>query len=208
MTYSGPVDVRAAVTRTGGIPLAPSGFSWPTCAECAGPMQFVAQVLLGDLAPRAEDQHQRGLLSIFMCQNDPGLCEEWDPSSGGNRALLFTTGELMPAAVPPGDDTLLQEACGISVSTVDAATYGEARSSWSREKDQPLRHVLGQLGGVPGWIQNDETPTCPVCAASMRFVVQLEEGHDHTTSLNFGGGGCAYAFACEPCRRASFLWQC
>jgi hypothetical protein len=42
----------------------------------------------------------------------------------------------------------------------------------------------------------------------MPLVVQLEEGPDHHTSMNFGGGGSAYAFACEPCGAARLLWQC
>lgn len=208
LTYSGPTDKQAAGTRTGGVPLVPSGFGWPRCGECAGSMQFVGHVLLDDLAPRqGEDPPQRGLLSIFMCQNDPGLCEEWDPTAGGNTALLFPPGDLSPAVVPPGGKTLLPQTCGISLSAMDASTYGEARVSWSEAEDRPLRHVLGQLGGAPDWLQHDETPTCPSCAAPMDFVAQLEEGHDHNTSMNFGGG-CAYAFACEPCGNARFLWQC
>jgi uncharacterized protein YwqG len=208
MTYSGPVDVQAAVTRTGGIPLVPSGFSWPTCAECAGPMQFVGQVVLDEIDPRREgDKAGRGLLSIFMCQNDPGLCEEWDPAAGGNKALLFQSNHLAPALVPPGDDTLLPEACGISLKTVEGTSYYEASNSWSQAEDRPLSDVLGQLGGEPDWLQNDETPACPSCAAPMCFVAQLDEGHDHTTAINFGGG-YGYAFACEPCGHTSFLWQC
>jgi uncharacterized protein with PIN domain len=41
----------------------------------------------------------------------------------------------------------------------------------------------------------------------MPLIVQLEEGPDHSTAMNFGGGD-AYAFACAPCGRAKFLWQC
>lgn len=173
-------------------------------------MQFVGQVLLKDLSPHRRDQGARepGLLSLFMCQNDPGLCEEWDPSSGGNKALLFSTGDLSPAVVPPSETTLLPEACGTSTIAVDAGTYGEARSSWSKTEDRPLRDVLGQLGGTSHWLQHDETPACPSCREPMDFLVQLEEGHDHDTALNFGGGGSAYAFACEPCGHARFLWQC
>lgn len=108
MTYAGTTEPDAPTTRTGGVPLAPAGTTWPQCATCDGPM---------------------------------------------------------------GD-------------------------------------VLGQLGGQPAWLQNDETPACPTCARQMRLVVQLEEGRDHATAMNFGGRGEAYAFACEPCAQAVFLWQC
>ena len=85
MVHAGSAAAGAAVTRTGGVPLVPAGFSWPACRACEGPMQFLAQVMLGGL----ELDDRRGVLLIFMCQNDPGMCEEWDPVAGGNRALLL-----------------------------------------------------------------------------------------------------------------------
>ncbi|MFJ3792841.1 hypothetical protein [Kitasatospora sp. NPDC090091] len=68
--------------------------------------------------------------------------------------------------------------------------------------------MLGRLGGEPDWLQYDETPSCSSCARPMAFVAQLQEGPDPVTAMNFGGGGTAYAFACEPCAGAAFLWQC
>lgn len=206
MTYAGPVDARSPVTRTGGVPLTPVGFSWPRCAECAGPMQFLAQLLLADLKSYGAEE-DGDVLSIFMCQNDPGMCDEWDPVSGGNRALLFPYGELTPAAVPAEGKTLLPEVSGIAYATIDVDDYGEARDHWSKMSGRPLEEVLGQLGGTPSWLQYDETPPCPSCQQPMSFIAQLEEGHDHRTSANFGGGGCGYSFACEPCRQGVFLWQ-
>ncbi|MFB7113316.1 hypothetical protein [Streptomyces sp. NPDC056190] len=71
-----------------------------------------------------------------------------------------------------------------------------------------MRDVLGQLGGVPSWLQHDETPACPSRAQPMSFMAQLEEGRDHRTAMNFGGGGCGYVFVCASCEEGSFLWQC
>lgn len=209
MTYAGPVDEHALVTRTGGVPLVPVGVTWPRCAACSGPMQFLAQLLVS--AP--DDQGAEaaavveGVLSVFMCQNDPGLCDEWDPVEGGNRALLFPRTGLMPAPVPTEGETLLSETSGIDRTEVDAVPYDEARDNWSQSHGRPLRDVLGQLGGVPSWLQQDETPACPSCARPMGFMAQFEEGRDHRTAMNFGGGGCGYAFACTPCKEGSFLWQ-
>lgn len=42
----------------------------------------------------------------------------------------------------------------------------------------------------------------------MSFMAQSEEGRDHRTEMNFGGGGCGYTSACAPCKEGSFLWQC
>lgn len=207
MTYAGPVDDQALVTRTGGVPLVPAGFAWPRCATCGGPMQFLAQMLVDFPAAQGAAPDER-VLSIFMCQNDPGLCDEWDPVAGGNRGLLFPRTGLAVAPVPEEGEVLLSETCGIDCAAADAAPYPEALSRWSQAHGRPVTDVLGQLGGAPWWLQDDETPVCPTCAQPLRFIAQLEEGHDHRTAINFGGGGCGYAFACPPCGEGSFLWQC
>jgi len=166
-------------------------------------MQFLAQVMPGDLGLDG----RQGVLSVFMCQNDPGLCEEWDPVAGGNQALLFPPDGLRAAVVPPGQATTLGEVCAVR-SVPSDGDYDEARVAWAEREGRPEQDVLGQLGGQPSWIQNDETPACPECAAPMSFAVQLEEGHDYRTAANFGGGGCGYGFTCLPCAKALFLWQC
>ena len=60
-------------------------------------MRFIALVTLGDLGMGAS----QGTMLIFMCGNDPGMCAEWDATSGGNQALIFAADDrLVPAAVP------------------------------------------------------------------------------------------------------------
>ena len=164
-------------------------------------MQFLAQILLNDL----EADVSRTLLLIFMCQNAPGMCDDWDPSSGGNQALIVPAG-LASAVVPGEGVTLLGAVSAVAYADVEG-DYDEARERWARHENRPLEQVLGQLGGIPSWIQADETPICPACREQMTFIAQLEEGHEYQTAANFGGGGCAYAFACEPCKEAAFLWQ-
>jgi hypothetical protein len=201
MVYAGPADEVAAVTRTGGIPLVPDEFSWPTCRACEGPMQFLAQVMPGGIQPG----DGRDVLSVFMCQNDPGMCEEWDPAAGGNQALLFPLGGLWPAAVPEGAVTALGEVSRVEYVAAGAG-YDQARHAWAEREGRPASDVLGQFGGQPSWLQHDETPVCPECVSPMTFAVQMEEGHDYRTAANFGGG-CGYGFTCDPCGTASFLWQ-
>ncbi|MBB4763807.1 DUF1963 domain-containing protein [Amorphoplanes digitatis] len=202
MTYAGPAVADAPGTRTGGVPQTPSAFEWPRCRECAGPMQFLAQVSLADV-----ERGSSGLLSIFMCQNDPGLCDEWDAGAGGNRAFAFGA-DALHVPTPPGDGvTLLDEACAVRFEQVGAEDYLEAPGQWHQQSGRPVREVLGQVGGRAAWLQNDETPRCDGCAQPMAFVVQLEEGHDHRTSANFGGGGYGYGFQCRACGTAAFLWQ-
>ncbi|MEU3409617.1 DUF1963 domain-containing protein [Streptomyces sp. NPDC006670] len=195
MTYAGPAEPDALVTRTGGTPLAPAGTSWPTCGVCGGPMQFLAQILL-DSQSEAD-----GVMAIFMCQNDPGMCDEWSPTSGGNRALIFPATSLQPIAAPECED---EDA--LHLGAVNAVTLTASPSAdYSSAREQK---VLGQLGGRPAWLQYDETPDCSTCTRPMRLIAQLEEGPHPSTSMNFGGGGSAYAFACAPCSQTAFLWQC
>jgi hypothetical protein len=201
IVYAGSVADDAEVTRTGGIPLVLAGFSWPACRTCEGPMQFLAQVVPGS----PETDALPGVWSLFMCANDPGLCDEWDATGGGNQAIVFAGGPLVAAAVPGGAATTLGVTSAVRYVTVNAG-YDDARRAWTEQTGRPQRDVLGQLGGEPSWLQADETPGCPECGKPMSFVVQVEEGHDHRTAANFGGG-CGYGFVCSPCRTAAFLWQ-
>ncbi|MGW1074473.1 DUF1963 domain-containing protein [Streptomyces sp. NPDC002537] len=212
MIDAGPVAADAPVTRTGGVPLAPAGAAWPGCASCDGPMQFLAQLALDDLP--GGTGRGRGVLSLFMCRNDPGMCDEWDPAEGGNRALLFPADGLVPIPLPElgedGDEETLRLGAvrAVAYETVATEDYDEGGEEWAGRTGRPSHDILGQLGGTPSWLQHDETPACPSCSRPMPLAVQLEEGPDHLTAMNFGGGGSAYAFACEPCVRAVFMWQC
>ncbi|MGA5823794.1 DUF1963 domain-containing protein [Kitasatospora sp. NPDC094028] len=207
MTYAGPVDDQALVTRTGGVPLVPAGFTWPQCEACSGPMQFLAQLLVDAPGGQGAVPAER-VLSLFMCQNDPGACDEWESGGGGNRALLFPRAGLSAAPVPSEGVALLPETSGVDFTVVETVPYGEARIGWAEANGRSPRDVLGQLGGAPSWLQHDQTPACPSCAQPMSFEAQLEQGHDYETEMNFGGGGCGYTFTCQPCAQGSFLWQC
>ncbi|WP_354644592.1 DUF1963 domain-containing protein [Kitasatospora camelliae] len=227
MIDAGPVGADAPVTRVGGVPLAPEGTAWPGCSACDGPMQFLAQVLLDDLGGGGSER--RGVLALFACQNDPGACADWDPTSGGNRALLLPPDGLRPIPLPDraeagaddeaGDEDedededeesvlLLGATRAVHLQDEDEPDYHLARAAWATRAGRPESAVLGRLGGSPDWLQYDETPTCPSCARPMPLIAQLQEGPDPITAMNFGGGGRAYAFACEPCSGAAFLWQC
>jgi hypothetical protein len=203
MIYAKPGQEAVAHTRTGGRPMTPRGFAWPVCRGCEGNMMFIAQLRLADVAdPELGD----GLLLAFMCQNDPGQCDEWDATAGGNHAVVVPLEGLALLAPPPKGETLLGAASGVTYHPFDG-DYNDARAAWGK-RTKKQRDVLGHVGGEPLWIQADETPACG-CGQPMRFVAMLEEGHDARTAANFGGG-CAYAFACvaPACRgQARFLWQ-
>jgi hypothetical protein len=189
-------------TRFGGRPCTPYGeLDWPTCKACGGNMQFLGQLQC--------EEGDRTLLLLFMCQNQPGLCDEWDPDSGGNRVILVRAGNLEVTEVPAEGDTVRHTLYGARIEPFDAANYDEARVAWASAAGKSPRQVLGQLKGHPSWIQGDETPTCASCGQRMTLAAQLEQGPDWKTEMNFGGGGCAYVFQCGCFSRTTkFLWQC
>ena len=192
----------AAAAYFGGLPSLAnrSEFHWPQCAECRRPMQYLGRV------PHPLDPAKRVL--IFQCANDPGMCDEWDPYAGGNQALIVDATPAARFVKPPwrGVTTLGASWSG-HTEPCAADSYGAAHDEFERS-DEQKRFVLGQLGGRPDWLQDDETPTCSACGNPMVLAAQLEEGPGRQASMNFGGGGCGYAFICTcPADEARFLWQ-
>ncbi|MFF1916821.1 hypothetical protein ACFVYE_35740 [Streptomyces sp. NPDC058239] len=209
MIYDGTAAPDADVPRTGGVPLAPEGFTWPVCGDyCGGPMQFFAHLPV-----------EYGVLSVFVCQNDPGACELWDATSGANRVLLFPPAGLVPVAVPERGVTLLPAVSAITTRVVTLEpeeddgddlppdAYDLARSGWKREPGEwfgKQREVLGSLGGSPSYLDDDRLPGCPSCSGTTEFAAHLEEGIDRQTAMNLGGQ-LGYVFVCRPCSEGAFL---
>lgn len=219
LTDAGPVPGDAPVTRIGGVPLAPRGTRWPHCGTCGGPMQFLAQILLGPEGTggagsgAGAEGSATGVVALFACQNNPGGCRDWEAFSGANLVLVLPADGLLPVARPAlaedADEHVLVRATvhAAARQTERAADYTAARSAWAERTGVPPKHVLGQYGGEPDWLQYDQTPSCPSCATGMPLVAQLQEGPDAIGAMNFGFGGRGYAFACVPCGHGAFLWQ-
>ncbi len=185
-------------TSFGGLPVKGVGeeFKWPVCRCCGRPMQFLGKL-----------RTDRGIEQIFMCQNDPGLCDEWDADAGGNKVVIVTPGDVVSVEPPQGDNTIRDTMHGAVICEFDSNDYNEARTKWAEQNDVPIAQVLGQMYGIPSWVQGEEVPNCDTCNKPMRFVAQLEEGPDWKTGMNFGGGGCAYLFDCICDLSGKFLWQ-
>ncbi|MFD5556184.1 hypothetical protein ACFWIA_20375 [Streptomyces sp. NPDC127068] len=194
MVYDGTTDATSAGPRTGGIPLAPADFAWPRCDTCRGAMQFLAHLPFDD-----------AVVAVFSCANEPGQCAQWEAFEGGNRAFLFPPDGLVPATVPEAGETRLGAVTAIRTEVVDEDAYDDARGVYGARVGRG-RAVLGSWGGEPDWYDPDGWPSCPQCARRMDFVAHLEEGYEHRTAANFGGG-LGYVLTCAPCTRAVFLTQ-
>jgi hypothetical protein len=188
----------------GGVPYAPAGTKWPTCRQCEKPMQFLAQLPL-DGADSSLKQARGKVLMLFQCQNDPGMCDEWDANSGGNAALLTAADGRESMVVPPGE-TLLPAVSRVKYLPYDDSVQVESDDdNFCAALDDHSSKTLGKLGGRPLWIQGEETPQCN-CGKTMLFVAQLESAGGG--GINFGDAGVGYAFVCTECDSAKFLWQC
>jgi hypothetical protein len=201
------VNPRLAISASdetvfGGLPSTRHGeVLWPACKTCKSNMQFLGQI-------RVTATSGNQLLLLFMCQAQPGLCDEWDANAGGNAVLVGGVDSLTLLPAPMNGDLVRPTRYGATCVSVDGDSYDDARNRWMSITGKGIRHVLGQLGGRPSWVQSNETPSCDQCKGSMAFIAQLEEGPDHQSAMNFGGG-CAYIFQCEHCdASAKMLWQC
>lgn len=181
-------------TSFGGLPVKEMGHTleWPRCQTCEAELQYQGKI-----------KTDIGLELIFMCDNDPGMCDEWDAEGGGNKVIIVNHENLEFFSPDDVELAIRKTEYGAKIVEANALDYDSARENWEGNG----REVLGQLYGEPVWLQADETPECDCCKQSMRFVAQLEEGPDHRTAMNFGGGGVAYLFDCKAGKTAKFLWQ-
>jgi|JI10StandDraft_1071094.scaffolds.fasta_scaffold155053_2 hypothetical protein len=182
-------------TSFGGLPVKgiDKTLEWPTCQTCKAEMQYLGKV-----------KTDIGFELIFMCNNDPGMCDNWDAEGGGNKVVVVDEKDLEFCKPIDAEASIRETDYGVTILETKEDDYENARESW---KGGSRREVLGQVYGEPSWLQGDETPECDCCNKPMRFVAQLEEGPDHRTAMNFGGGGVAYLFDCTDGKTAKFLWQ-
>lgn len=201
------IEDGAAVpdATVGGTPLAPANTPWPVCSTCRAHMQFLSQLPMREVREDLIHLEDKVLL-LFQCQSQPGLCDEWDPESGGNAALLVSSLARVPLEIPQGATLLPAESRIGFVPYDDSACEETPDDSYCAEVDAADSKIIGKAGGVPLWIQGDETPHCS-CGEPMVFVAQLEASGGG--GINFGDAGAGYAFVCASCHSsAKFLWQC
>lgn len=185
------------LTKVGGLPYALPNTGWVRCRTCRSLMQFLGQIDLEETAI-PDICHRKQLLLIFMCTNDPGMCDEWEPDSGGNAAILVSKTTAMSVEVPCDREDFILEETLLALEECD-----DSSDAYCELFNQSKGEVYGKLGGEPLWIQCDKTPRCD-CGAKMTFVIQLE----YSGEVEFGDAGSGYGFVCSICQdRAKFFSQ-
>lgn len=163
--------ITTPIFKLGGNPVFISHVEQPICKHCGQKMDFIGQIPLDsplDFASRYR------MAYIFMC---PGKfdsrgwleCETWEAFGGANAVVLQDNhGHAVVPDSPmryPDYGIILVKAREPNIDTTDYTI-----------EEQVHEQVSGQtkLGGVPMWIQTNETPNCPICAKPMRFIAQID----------------------------------
>jgi len=161
---------------------------------------------------------------VFMC---PGKfdkkgwlqCKTWNPHAGANAVIVQGNSNrvIVSDHVAEYPDYSVTLEC-VREALIDTTDY---------EIEEGLRQTVFEstkIGGVPFWLQANETPACPACGGSMKFVAQFaaeldgplpadprEWDDEKYKFFHFGGDdGIGYLFLCEnECgpNGAVFLWQ-
>src|SRR5205823_4067224 len=118
-------------------------------------------------------------------------CATWEPDAGANAVILQAASE----ARLDGDGPAHLADYAVTLTLDEEPLIDPA----VEDLDDDLKEQIDlgtKLGGMPHWIQFNETPVCPACGGPTRFVAQLDEfwgegGLQHP-DLAFGDAGCSY----------------
>jgi hypothetical protein len=167
----------------------------PKCSSCDEPMRLL---LVLQAHPERLPLKRHAGLAVYCCTDskDRG-CESFIPASGSNAVVLLQAADLpLHLSVARSD-----EGNALARRRLRYHRRLERRS----EEDETLEQG-GKVGGLPAWIQFEDTPVCSRCDEPMRFIAQLPEELDQR--LAFGDSGTGYVFACAEEHEGAFLWQC
>lgn len=204
------------VTKLGGCPVFVAEVVSPHCRHCGQAMDFIGQIRLDAPLPLSR---RFQMAYVFMC---PGQfdergwlgCPTWESFSGANAVLLQADRglALVPAAARYPD-------YGVTLSAAPEPDIDTSDFDLSEALIMQVTEAT-KIGGVPGWIQNNEMPRCARCGKLMRFVGQIDALPDgpwpadstlwpNISVFNFGAAGIGYVFVCpDDCSsEGAFLWQ-
>ena len=187
--------------KLGGLPWGLPAARWPMCATCGKPQTLLAE--LGHSSDRLDLMADGRVLFVFHCNNEPGMCDDWDQDSGGNAAFILERDELCDGQTPVPDPEppsypearvarWLQRDDGL-----DAGLYSSffREASYLSLGEEIISSVpmSTRLGGVPAWIQSaDEAPQ-----GEWRFIGQLDSRYSFFRPMP-ALGGAPRALDAEP----------
>jgi uncharacterized protein YwqG len=203
------------VSRLGGMPHAPPGWSWPLYET--EPMFFLGQINCAELSgiPAAEKLPPSGMLAFFADHDAVNGCTR---SYEGASAVFYWTGldQLVPAQ-PPIELQEIFPLCALAfrpmIELPDPSSTVIKRLAWGRDDGwayhevreairdhgipQPRRGRIsqGKLFGWPNWVQYEtERIGSPDAQDGLRSLLQLDSFTDGTRWAEWGRGGASLYF--------------
>ncbi len=186
-----------------GPPRLEDSTEWPECRTCDEAMTHLFTLDLDEIGAGPKNH----LLVVFMCCQNPGMCDEWAADAGANRAILQKKNVAQP--VPDSKCAhLYNRDCYLAFKEFEEPGDEGALFDFydNKMRDRSEGAVVGKASGEPIWLQGSgEWPECK-CGSRMPFVAQIEGSASE--DLDFGDAGTGYIFCCPDCSNAKFLWQC
>jgi hypothetical protein len=213
--------VQRPISKIGGTPVFFNKIELPKCAFCGREMDFIGQF---SLSVPLKLSTEYDIAYVFMCPgefDEEGSlkCETWDHQSGANTVIFQHERDIFFSE---------NHQQNIPDYILDFERTNEPLidfSDYDINEDVRDRVVMTtKIGGVPAWLQDNETPCCLTCGKQMKFIAQISSELDGPLDeepskwaeqdkkfLNFGGDGMGYIFICEDGTdhtQGAFLWQC
>jgi|CXWK01.1.fsa_nt_gi hypothetical protein len=210
--------VTTPIFKLGGNPVFVSHIEQPACKHCGQNMDFIGQIRL-DSPLQLSNRYQ--MAYVFMCLgqlDERGwlVCPTWESFSGANMVLLQMDRGL---ALVPGTDARYPD-YRVALAATPEPDVDVSDSDLDEDLSMQVAWAT-KIGGVPAWVQNNETPHCPHCGKPMRFVAQIDAEPDgplpadqslwpNVKLFDFGDVGIGYVFVCpgDCSSEGAFLWQC
>ena len=220
----------------GGSPSASDDFEWPDCAQCKKQMQFFLQLDLASLPSSFDTPLTDGVLQLFYCSSDDGMCDTWEAFSGTHELRIVQRSESQtsqPAAITPFAKSVIagweliadapspaeHEDLGIeydydfSKNIVSVAASGYGINLRNLNLDLNVAETISEshsgdkLGGWPAWVQGPEYPSCTECNEPMSLLFQIDSNDN--LDYMFGDVGCAHITQCRKHPQVlAFAWAC
>jgi hypothetical protein len=234
---AGDADGSRRVSQFGGAPSLRTGETAPACGECGKPLDLFLQLdgretpaespwtgpnvlqlfycrACDDYAPFSKAHLVRAVPADQLVPDAPGA------AAGLARRPILSWETLRDTPHPEEQDGLglhLVYDFRAKRVTVRCPELGveipDLPIDATDADGNELAEAIGtaaqgdKLGGWPAWVQGAEYPSCPRCAAAMRYVFQVESngGADHM----FGDLGCGHVSQCPAHADVlAFTWAC
>jgi uncharacterized protein YwqG len=193
-----PVQSSTYAHKYGGVPN--SLATLPRCSGCQDHLHLLLQIDLADPQFEFLLLGDLGYLFVITCLNCASYAEPlyYSLVDKGNRIVLLQQKPRLCVREYP--DPLNEYR--ISYRPLSDGEYPLTQDDLFRLLGEKHKH---QLGGLPVWIQREETVRCLACDDEMEYIAMVDseliigDGGFRRDGHMFGDEGILYMFVCRSC---------